>query len=303
MRKLLVEYQNKAHVVKEKKAIYLEGQMLSSKRNNNSRIYPQHVLDESVEAVQERIRSNSFYGGISHDAEGSVALDRASHIVTSLTKRSDGYVGRARILTGTPAGNILESIAIQHNGKIGFSSRGYGGLKKIGDLMEVQSPYTLAAIDTVSSPSGKNCWAHVIHENIKTKTYNLCEQQLGLQILREMGPQGTSLANASQTQFDVGPYGYAWTDQGDFSRDSATFPNRMQIDTNDILDRLAVLQGKPDFTIEDWQDASSMRGYISQVQDPMLRQQLYQAWNDSVGFQQMKARATEFLSRWSKFNR
>jgi hypothetical protein len=304
LRKLLVEYQRTpAHIVQEKKAVYLEGQMLSSRPNNNKRIYPQRVLDESVDAVRERIRTNSFYGGITHDAEGSVSLDRASHIVTSLTKRGDGYYGRARILTGTPAGNILESIAIHHKGKIGFSSRGYGQMKKVGDLMEVVSPFTLAAIDTVSHPSGKDCWARVIQEGIKSKTYNLCEQQIGLQILREMGSVGTSLAGIDRNQFDISPYGYKWTAQGDFSRDGETFPDRMVMDSNEILQKLAELQSKPDFQIQDWQDAQSMKGYIAQVQDPMLRQQLYKAWSDAIGFQEMKTRATDFLSRWEKYNK
>jgi hypothetical protein len=298
--KLLVENQGKpAHVVQEKKAIYLEGQMLSSKPNHNKRIYPQHVLDESVGSIEDRIRNNSFYGGITHDAEGSVALDRASHIVTSLIKRSDGYYGRARILTGTPAGNILESIAIHHKGKIGFSSRGYAGVKKVGDLMEVQSPYTLAAIDTVSSPSGKDCWAHVIHENIKTKTYNLCEAQLGLQILQEMAPKGNSLADYSRSSADAGAYGFSY----EYGSDSRTYLERSIADTNDIIRKIGELQNRPDWQQDAEQDAANLRTYIANVRDPFERQKLYNALGTAMGFNKMKSRASEFLSRWAKFNR
>jgi hypothetical protein len=303
--KLLVEYQTKpCHVTREKNFLYLEGMMLSSKPNKNGRVYPQRVLEESVEAVQERIKNGSFYGGISHDQNDAVSLDRASHIVTSLTPRGDGFYGRARVLTGTPAGNILESIAVHHNAKIGFSSRGYGVARQVGKLHEIQSPFTLSAIDTVSAPSGKGCWASVIHEGIKTKQYSLCEQQLGYQILREMeGPKGNSLANYPLAKHDVGPYGYKWSDPSVFSRDSATFPDQMMMDTNEILHKLAALQSQPDFQQQDWQDAAKMRAYIAQIDDPLLRQKLYNALADAIGFHKMRARANDLLGRIGKYNR
>ena len=154
----------------------------------------QAILDEAVSAIKHRIDEGSFYGAISHGQESSVPLDRASHIVTPLTKHRDGYHGKARIISGSPAGAILESI-IDAGGKIGMSTRGFGGVKKTSNgLMEVQSPYTLAAIDSVSQPSGRDCWMNTIQEGIKTKTYNLHEAQLGMQILLEMAPKGPKLS-------------------------------------------------------------------------------------------------------------
>jgi hypothetical protein len=190
---LLVEKANRSvHVTKENRATFLEGLMLSTKPNANGRIYSQQVLDEAVDSIRHRINEGSFYGAISHGEESSVPLDRASHIITSLTKHRDGYYGKARIISGSPAGTILESI-ISAGGKIGMSSRGFGELRKNSTgLMEVTN-YTLASIDSVSQPSARDCWMNTNSEGIKTKTYNLHEQQLGMQILREMGPLGSSL--------------------------------------------------------------------------------------------------------------
>jgi hypothetical protein len=122
----LVEQTKPLNVSREKNKLVLEGFMLSSKINNNMRRYDlDNVLSPAVQKIQHRIRENSFFGAISHGDGSNVPLDRASHIVTSLTRRGDGYWGVARVLTGTPSGNILASIC-EHSGKIGMSAAGYG---------------------------------------------------------------------------------------------------------------------------------------------------------------------------------
>jgi hypothetical protein len=58
---------------------------------------------------------------------------------------------------GTSSGRIAGAL-IKNGLNIGVSSRGMGSLKQNGDVMEVQSDFSLLCFDLVSNPSNPNSW-------------------------------------------------------------------------------------------------------------------------------------------------
>src|SRR5262249_2387845 len=107
-------------------------------------------MELAVDRIQERIRSGQMMGTLGHEESTGVSLDRVSHVVQSLTRRGDSWVGRSRVVDAG-AGNILKAI-IDAGGKVGMSSRGAGSIKTKGGVHHVQEDFTIFAIDCVADP-------------------------------------------------------------------------------------------------------------------------------------------------------
>jgi hypothetical protein len=98
---LLFEYQSDIHVTQDRRNnLTLEGLMLSNQKNRNSRQYTQRCLDECIEAgnIMERVREGSLLGELFHTDSAHCDSAKVSHIVTSLTRRPNGYWGKAKLL-------------------------------------------------------------------------------------------------------------------------------------------------------------------------------------------------------------
>jgi len=149
-----------------KKAFYIEGIFLEGNiENRNRRIYPVPVLEKEVyRYMKENIESNRAYGELGHPDGPNINLERVSHMIKSLRKEGNNFVGKAKILE-TPYGMIVRNLLAEGAG-IGVSSRGMGTLKpNIEGIMEVQDDFRLAtAADIVADPSAPNAYVRGIME-------------------------------------------------------------------------------------------------------------------------------------------
>lgn len=103
----------------------------------------------------------SFWSG---NCGPNINLDRVSHLITSLKREGNDYIGKAKILD-TPNGRIVESF-LKENIKIGMSTRALGSLIDRNGLMEVQDDlrFTTAG-DIVADPSAQRAFMQGIMEN------------------------------------------------------------------------------------------------------------------------------------------
>lgn len=150
------------------KDYYIEGIFLqANKPNRNGRIYPVNVMDGAVQRyIDTNVSSNRAYGELGHPDGPQINLDRVSHLITSLKKDGDNYIGKAKI-ADTPMGNIARGL-LKSGANLGVSSRGLGSLKpnKQG-IMEVQEDFKLAtAADIVADPSAPDAFVRGVMENV-----------------------------------------------------------------------------------------------------------------------------------------
>lgn len=152
---------------KSGKKYFIEGKFLSAdKPNRNRRVYPRGVMESAVKNYEkEFINNKRALGELNHPTNGpSVNLDKACHIIESLSFDGSDVYGKARVLS-TPMGEILKTL-IDEKVQLGVSSRGLGSLKKLSSgLNEVQNDFYLAAVDVVNDPSGIGCFVNGIMEN------------------------------------------------------------------------------------------------------------------------------------------
>src|ERR1700704_5512741 len=95
---LLVETQN-VNIVSRGKRVFIEGIFLSgNKTNANGRWYDTRILQAALDKVQNQIRAGSFLGELGHGESQSPQLDRCSHVVESIQRSGDNFIGRARLI-------------------------------------------------------------------------------------------------------------------------------------------------------------------------------------------------------------
>tara|TARA_B100001287_G_scaffold39099_1_gene28276 strand:- start:143 stop:505 length:363 start_codon:yes stop_codon:yes gene_type:complete len=88
------------------KGIFLQGNI----KNRNGRVYPVEVLEKEVNRYnKEFVDENRAYGELGHPDGPTVNLERVSHMVTSLKRDGDNFIGEAKIMS-TPMGKIVENI-------------------------------------------------------------------------------------------------------------------------------------------------------------------------------------------------
>lgn len=151
-----------------KKTLYIEGPFLQAEiANRNGRIYRSHIMEREVNRYNEQyIQKGRAFGELGHPDGPSINLDRVSHIIESLKKEGNNWIGKAKI-TDTPMGNIARGL-IESGAQLGVSSRGMGSLKvnKEG-VNEVQDDFHLAtAADIVADPSAPDAFVNGIMEGV-----------------------------------------------------------------------------------------------------------------------------------------
>jgi hypothetical protein len=150
------------------KSYLIEGPFLMAEvGNRNGRIYPMSVMEAAVSKYEEtHIKTRRALGELAHPDGPQINLDRVSHLITSLKRDGNNYVGKAKIID-TPMGKIVIGL-LQANVRVGVSSRGMGSLKP-GDsgLMIVQPDFKLAtAADIVADPSAPDAFVKGIMEGV-----------------------------------------------------------------------------------------------------------------------------------------
>jgi hypothetical protein len=150
-----------------KKSMFIEGVFMQGDiKNRNGRMYPAGVLEKEVKRYNEQyIEKNRAYGELGHPQGPTINLERVSHMITKLERDGSNFMGKAKIMTETPYGKIVESL-IKDGGQLGVSSRGMGSVKPSKDgTGVVQSDFYLAtAADIVADPSAPDAFVNGIME-------------------------------------------------------------------------------------------------------------------------------------------
>ena len=164
--KLITEVVEDILVEQKGKDLYIEGVFLQSNiQNRNGREYPSEVMDREVQRYTENyIDKNRAFGELGHPDGPSINLERVSHMIKSLKKEGNNYVGKAKIMTETPYGAIVAKL-IKEGASLGVSSRGMGSVKQSQGKNVVQDDFYLAtAADIVADPSAPDAFVNGIME-------------------------------------------------------------------------------------------------------------------------------------------
>jgi hypothetical protein len=138
-------------------------------KNGNSRYYSRDLWEREMDKYSTLIKERRACGELDHPDSQVINLKNVSHNINSIWWDGDNIMGKIEILP-TPSGNILKAL-IESNIKVGVSSRGWGSLKQVGEMLEVQDDFELLAWDFVSTPSNPGSFMHPagqIHEGLSS---------------------------------------------------------------------------------------------------------------------------------------
>lgn len=144
--------------------------------NGNKRVYPRGILEGAIRSTAQMVAEGRMLGELDHPDDAKIHLDKVSHKITKLNMDpTNGFVfGEAEVLS-TPAGKILESL-IKSGVKLGISSRGFGSVKDVNGLNEVQEDFKLVTFDIVSDPSTPGAFPNAVYEHKEQKLEKVEEE-------------------------------------------------------------------------------------------------------------------------------
>lgn len=208
--KLICEVHENLRVITEdsaedgKKNFFIEGVFMQGNvKNKNGRLYPMDILIREAERYEkDYIRENRAYGELGHPQGPTINLERVSHMIKSLKRDGDNYVGRAKILD-TPYGSIVQNL-MREGARLGVSSRGMGTLTKTNGVDQVQDDYHLAtAADIVADPSAPHAFVRGIMEGKDWVYNNGMFQEVDLEIAKETIEKGVRQNMSEQAMLRV----------------------------------------------------------------------------------------------------
>jgi hypothetical protein len=148
-----------------KRNTFIEGVFLQAEIcNRNNRMYPMRTMEREVQKYNENfVKTGRALGELGHPDGPTINLDRASHLITSLQREGNNFVGKARLLE-TPMGKIAKQL-LDEGVKLGVSSRGLGSIKEENGVKVVGEDFMLAtAADIVADPSAPDAFVNGIME-------------------------------------------------------------------------------------------------------------------------------------------
>jgi len=151
------------------KNYFIEGVFMQGDvKNRNGRIYPMETLMKEVDRYnKEYVKENRAYGELGHPQGPTINLERVSHMIKELYQDGSNVIGKAKIMSETPMGNIVKNL-MDEGAKLGVSSRGMGTLRQKNGANEVQSDFQLAtAADIVADPSAPNAFVEGVMEGVE----------------------------------------------------------------------------------------------------------------------------------------
>lgn len=171
--KLFTELNEDIQIISEttadgRKSFFIEGIFLQSNvKNRNGRIYPKEVMQKEVDRyIKEVVNKKVAWGELNHPQGPSINLERVTHRIVSLKESGNDYIGKAKIITKNPMGNIVYNLIDEGGGIVGVSSRGLGSLKESNGANIVQGDFWLAtAADIVADPSAPDAYVRGLMEN------------------------------------------------------------------------------------------------------------------------------------------
>jgi hypothetical protein len=169
--KLLVEelLPNECNLITESsndgKSLWLNGIMMQADiKNRNGRNYPLHEISSAVNDARIRItEGNGIMGELDHPTSLSINLDRVSHVITELWMQGQNACGKAKIIEGTPMGNIAKAL-IDNKVRLGVSSRGAGNVHESTGAV---SGFQFITVDIVAQPSAQNAYPGSVYESLQ----------------------------------------------------------------------------------------------------------------------------------------
>lgn len=177
------------------KKTYIEGVFLQGEiTNRNGRMYPVSTLEREVQKYHENfIEKGRALGELGHPDGPVINLDRVSHLITSLKREGNNFVGKARILD-TPMGRVAKEL-LDEGVKLGVSSRGLGSIKEQNGVKIVGEDFMLAtAADIVADPSAPDAFVNGIMEGKEWVWANGNIQESQIDLIKKR------IDNAARTQ-------------------------------------------------------------------------------------------------------
>jgi hypothetical protein len=179
------------------KKTYIEGVFLQGDiTNRNGRMYPVSTLEREVQKYHENfIEKGRALGELGHPDGPIINLDRVSHLITSLKREGNNFVGKARILD-TPMGRVAKEL-LDEGVKLGVSSRGLGSIKEQNGVKIVGEDFMLAtAADIVADPSAPDAFVNGIMEGKEWVWANGNIQESQIDLIKKR------IDNAARTQLE-----------------------------------------------------------------------------------------------------
>jgi hypothetical protein len=154
-------------------------------KNQNKRIYPQKVLNEAMNKINEKIARRAFVGELDHPIsedqvrQTTVMYKEVSHIIREWGW--DGTLIRGVVETTpySPNGKTLSGLILDRV-PVGFSLRGLADVEDKSSFQEVLSPLIIISYDSVSEPSHNTATIqeirneHVVHIMNESKQLIRC---------------------------------------------------------------------------------------------------------------------------------
>ena len=153
-----------AHEGQQTPSLYITGPFIGAeKKNRNGRIYPLHIIEREVKKYQDLIKTCQSVGELNHPETGEINPERAAILITELTMNGNYGMGKARVCTHTPMGQLLQGLILDGI-KMGVSTRGTGNLT---NECIVCDDYNLITIDAVYMPSCPDAYVDAVNESAK----------------------------------------------------------------------------------------------------------------------------------------
>lgn len=144
------------------KNLWLSGVFMQADlKNRNGRVYPMHEISRAVDEANTRIKeSNGIFGELDHPQTLTINLDRISHVITEMKMVGTNAIGKAKIIQGTPMGQIAKAL-LESGAKVGVSSRGAGQVNE-----SIVSDFAFVTVDLVAQPSAPGAVPNSIYESL-----------------------------------------------------------------------------------------------------------------------------------------
>jgi hypothetical protein len=165
----------------KEKDLYVVGIFSSAEaKNANGRIYHKSTLDREIKRLYEENFKPGLplYGLLGHPDGAETDLSKVAVRTVALEWRGNDVYGKAKIIRGTPCGDI--AAALLKDSKLGISSRGLGQVDEDGYVSD--ESYKLLTWDLVSQPSAPGAWVNGIYEG---KTFTV-GTQTDEEVIQEM---------------------------------------------------------------------------------------------------------------------
>lgn len=153
--------------------------------NGNKRIYPAEVLDKSMTFYDKNfVQKNRAVGELTHPKTTQINPDKISHLIESIQKDGNNYIGKAKILN-TPTGKIVTGL-LEGGVQLGVSTRADGVVKRNSQgINEVQDGLRMAAVDVVFQPSAPDAFVEAVMEGAEFVWDTMSEDQEFVQKIKE----------------------------------------------------------------------------------------------------------------------